>query len=266
MSLKSLISKIVAYNPVSRIVFSLTGKRISFNHLTIRTIALVLGQRIPFHNLTIDVADKAVTPLTKSLLYYGIYEQKEVDFIKKYLNENDDVIELGSSIGVTGSIISYTQTNGRYISVEADPSLIDANRKNIQLNRKTEYVLINKAIDYFNKTVSFSASKSTLTGKLNRSGSDDSTITVETITLNEICETYKFNNFTLVCDIEGAEVTILLNDKNAIQKCEKMIIELHDTEYNGKTYLIPDLVDLIVANNFKILDQNRSVFVFQKTH
>ncbi|MGF7078018.1 FkbM family methyltransferase [Mucilaginibacter sp. UYCu711] len=264
MSLKSLISKILAHNPVSRIVFSLTGKRISFNHLTIRTIAFVLKQRIPFHHVIIDVADNMVTPLTKSLLYYGIYEQKEVDFIKKYLNENDDVIELGSSIGVTGSIISYIQTNGRYISVEADPSLIDANKKNIQLNRKTDYVLINKAIDYFSKTVSFSASKSTLTGQLNRSGSDDSTITVETITLNEICETYEFNNFTLICDIEGAEVTILLNDKNALEKCEKIIIELHDTEYNGKKYLIPDIVDLIIANNFKFLDQNKSVFAFQK--
>jgi len=264
MSLKSIASKILANNPVSRIVFTLTGKRISFNHLTIRTIALVLRQRIPFHNLTIDVSDKVITPLTKSLLYYGIYEKNEVAFVEKYLGETDDVIELGSSIGVMGSIISKKQTTGRYISVEADPALIDANNKNIRLNRKTDYVLINKAVDYSNKTISFSSSESSLSGKIDRVGSSNSTVTVETITLNELCEAYSLNSFVLVCDIEGAEVTVLLNDKNALKKCKKMIIELHGTEYNGKTYLIDDMVNLILDNGFKVLDQQGSVYVFQE--
>jgi FkbM family methyltransferase len=261
---KSFVAKAFARNPVSAIIFLVFNKRVSFNHLTIRIISILLRQRFPFHKITIDVSDKVILPLTKSLLYYEVYEKNEVNFVKKYLSESDDVIELGSSIGVMGSIISNIQTSGRYISVEADPSLINANRKNLSLNRKTDYVLINKAVDYFNKTVSFASSKSTLAGKVSHDEQDSMTITVETITLNEICNTYNLNNFTLVCDIEGAEITIILNDKLALGKCKKMIIELHNTEYNGKTYLIEDMVNLLIDESFKLLDQHGSVYVFQK--
>jgi len=263
-NLKSFAAKILSRNPISSIILIIFKKRVSFNHLTIRIIAFLLKQRIPFHKITIDVSDKIILPITKSMLYYEIYEKYEVALIKKHLSATDNVIELGSSIGVMGSIISSIQTTGKYISVEANPSLINANHKNLSLNRKTEYVLINKAVDYFNKTVSFSTNENVLAGKLNRNEPSDSAITVETITLIEICNTYNIGNFTLVSDIEGAEITILLNDMGALNKCEKMIIELHDTEYYGKKYLIQDLVSLITANNFKTLDQVGNVYAFQK--
>ena len=262
--MKILISKALANNPLNRWFFCLFGEHISFNNLTIRVISTLLDQRIPFYNTTIDVSDKVITPVTKTLLYWGSYEKKEISFVQKYLTENEDVIELGSSIGVMGSIISQKQTTGKYISVEADPALINANAKNLALNRKSDYVLLNKAVDYFNKTVSFSASKSTLTGKINRNNLDTSTAIIETITLNEICTTYNLNNFTLVSDIEGAEITILINDEIALKKCKKIIIEFHDTEYNGRKYLIQDMVNIVINNNFKILDHCESVFVFIK--
>src|ERR1700761_9001691 len=99
-SLKAIGSKILARNPVNGLIFLLFKKRISFNHLTIRTIAFMLRQRIPFHGLTIDVMDKVIKPITKSLLYYGIYEKNEIELVTKYLIPEDDVIELGSSIGI----------------------------------------------------------------------------------------------------------------------------------------------------------------------
>lgn len=264
LGIKKLAAKIFSKNPVSSIIFLIFKKRVSFNHLTIRIISFLLNQRIPFHEITIDVSDKAIVPLTKSLLYYGIYEINEIALVKKHLKENNDVVELGSSIGVLGSIISHIQTSGRYISVEADPALINANLKNLALNRKTDYVLINKAVDYFNKTVSFTADKSSLSGKVQPNSSGNSTTIIETVTLNELCNTYNLDKFTLVCDIEGSEITVILNDKSALNKCEKIIIELHDTAYNNKTYQIQDMVNLIVYNNFKLLDQQGNVFVFQK--
>ncbi|HTE02440.1 MAG TPA: FkbM family methyltransferase [Mucilaginibacter sp.] len=264
MSIKTIAGKILANNPVSRIYFFLFKKRISFNHLTIRTIAFMLRQRIPFHGLTIDVSEKVITPLTKSLLYYQIYEKPEVTFVQKHLAADDDVIELGSSIGVMGSIVSRIQTSGRYISVEADPALINANNKNMTLNRKTDYTLLNKAIDYSNATVSFSVSDSSLSGKVSSDGLGKSTVTVGTITLDNICTAYDFGKYTLISDIEGAEITILLNDEPALKKCGKMIIELHDTVYGGKKYSIKDMTELIISNGFALADQERAVFVFIK--
>ncbi len=234
------------------------------NDTTGKILSFLFRQRIPFHNLTIDVSDPVITDETKALLFWRIYEKAEVTFVKKYLGENDDVIELGSSIGVMGSIVSHIQKTGKFISVEANTTLINANRKNLALNRKTDYVLLNKAVDYVNDTVSFSISKNTLGGNVDRSGSKASTITVETIKLDEICNNYNLANFTLISDIEGAEITFLLDDESALKKCNKIVIELHNTEYNGNVYLIKDMVDLIISHDFILLDQHGSVYVFQK--
>jgi FkbM family methyltransferase len=238
--------------------------KILANNITGNILSFLLNQRIPFHNLSIDVSDKAITPETKALIFFKIYEKAEITFVKKYLQEEEDVIELGSSIGVMGSIISLKQKNAKYISVEANPALINANKKNLSINRKAEYVLLNKAIDYSDKSVSFSVNKNNLTGKVSREASNEMTITVETVTLNELCDIYNLTGFTLVSDIEGAEIAILINDKVALKKCEKIIIELHDTEYNGKTYLVKDLVDLIINCDFKISDHHGAVYVFRK--
>jgi len=261
---KSVLVKALGKNPINGILFRLFKRRISFNHITIRVISFLLRQRIPFHDTVINVSDRSITPMVKSLLYYQVYEDKEVAFAMKYIDPEDDVIELGSSIGVMGCIISRRQTTGKYISVEADPSLMKINRKNIEFNRKTDFVLINKAVDYSSKTVSFSTSKSNLTGKVQADGSGDSTIAVETTTLIELCSTYNLKDFVLVSDIEGAEVTILLNDKSSLDSCSKMIIELHDTEYNNKTYMVPDIVNLITNCGFNMTDQERNVYVFTK--
>lgn len=233
------------------------------NFITGRLIAFAFKQRIPFYDTVIDVADPLITNHAKASIFWRLYEKHEVRFAKKYLSPDEDIIELGSSIGVIGSIISQIQKSGRFISVEANPALIGANQKNLAINRKANYILINKAIDYFNKTVSFALDNSTLDGKITRGETHAPVITVDTITLNEICTDNNITRYTLISDIEGAEITFLLHDAEALNKCNKMIIELHDTEYNGKTYTVDDMVQLIIGHNFEITDQYSPVFVFQ---
>jgi len=256
------LAKLLARNPLSSMLKRMLGRRVSFNHLTIRTIAFMLRQRLPFRGLTIDVSDRSVTPAVKSYLYYGIYEKNEIDLVNKYLDPTDDVIELGSSIGVMGSIVSHIQTTGKYISVEADPALLDANRKNLAINRKTDYVLLNKAVDYSAETITFAKSADNLSGKVDGNGGD--TVTVETISLDAICEQYELKNFVLVCDIEGAEISIILNDEKALSKCAKIIIELHDTEYQGKSYTKQDMISLLQKQNFNLLEQQGTTCVFRQ--
>jgi FkbM family methyltransferase len=240
--------------------------KILANNITGAIISYVFRNRIPFHGVTIDVSDPIITDETKALLFWRIYEKAEVTFVKKYLASDENVIELGSSIGVMGSIISQIQTTGKYVSVEANPTLINANQKNVELNRKAEYNLVNRALDYFNNTVSFSINKSNLDGKVHRSGANGSTVLVKTITLDELCTTYGLLNFTLISDIEGAEIALLLNDQKALDKCSKMIIELHDTVYNEKKYPVKDMVQMIIDYNFSLLNQHGAVFVFEKNN
>ena len=138
------------------------------NFITGRLIAFAFKQRIPFYDTVIDVSDPLITNHAKASIFWRLYEKHEVRFAKKYLTPYEDIIELGSSIGVIGSIVSQIQKSGKFISVEANPALIEANKKNLAINRKADYTLINKAVDYFNKTVSFALDNSTLDGKIAR--------------------------------------------------------------------------------------------------
>lgn len=260
--LKTFIAKLIARNPVSFIMLRVFKKRVSFNHLTIRTIAFLLRQRISFRGCIIDVSDKTISPSIKSYLYYGIYEKNEIDLVTKYLSPTDTVIELGSSIGVMGCIISQIQSNGKYIAVEADPSLIEANKTNLALNRDTDYLLLNKAIGYTGETIAFAKSDNSLAGRVGEAG--NATVTVEAITLGSLCQKYDLKEFVLVCDIEGAEITILINDQRALENCSKMIIELHDTEYMETAYTRELMSEMIQRQNFKLLEQQGTTYAFQR--
>ena len=234
------------------------------SHTSGGPIAWILRQRLPFHNVKINVSDPSISNHTKASIFWRLYETDEVRYAQKYITPNEDVIELGASIGVMGSIVSQIQKSGQYIAVEANPRLVNVIETNIGYNRKISgFTLINKAIDYHNKTVSFRVNKSNIVGSINRgdvhfSGED---VTVDTITLNEICTTHNLTNYTLLSDIEGAEITFILSDPIALSKCSKMIIELHDTTYNGIHYTIDAIVDLLLKQGFSVIDQRGTVYV-----
>ena len=72
------------------------------------------------------------------------------------------------------------------------------------------------------------------------------------------------NEYVLICDIEGAEAGLLINDKSSLEKCKLMIIELHETKYGGKTVTISDMIMLAKNANFRLIDSHAHVFVFKK--
>ncbi|MCX6186516.1 MAG: hypothetical protein NTU43_05895, partial [Bacteroidetes bacterium] len=52
----------------------------------------------------IDLSDQH--PFIQSLIFWNVYERKEIRSIKKYLNSSLDIIELGSSIGFVSLCIA----------------------------------------------------------------------------------------------------------------------------------------------------------------
>ncbi len=44
-----------------------------------------------------------------------------------------------------------------------------------------------------------------------------------------------------------------------------VIIELHDTEFKGHKYVISDLVDLIIAKRFELIEQSNNAYVFSNS-
>ena len=90
-------------------------------------------------------------------------------------------------------------------------------------------------------------------------------IEAETIPLSAICSKNNVQDFTLVCDIEGAEIDILLCDSKGLQSCRQIFIELHNTAYKGKEYSPKMMKELLqLQYGFDLVCQDGNVYHFKK--
>ena len=203
----------------------------------------------------------------RSMIFFGFYEGAEMRLIKQYLPANIPVVELGSSLGIVSSTaINCLDVNTPYTCVEANPFLkdyIDYNIKKFNPLKKN-YNIINCAIAYnSNGFIDMHISKNNTESSIVQKGNSlKSNITsVKAITLVEIIN----EPFTLICDIEGAEIDVLTNDAKALDNCKHLFIELHKTSYLSKTFDINDLQNIIINQlGFLLVDRDGNVFYFKK--
>ncbi|MBK0382056.1 FkbM family methyltransferase [Pedobacter sp. SD-b] len=212
----------------------------------------------------VKVGSKASKPI--SLIFWGLYEREDIYFIKNHLPKNIPVIELGASLGVTTTqICKKVGTKTKVVSVEANPNLFSSLLETKEKNKLYNLEIISAAIDYSgNSEISFSVNESTLSSS--KSASDLNT-TVSTIQLSKIIKDNHFSEYSLVCDIEGAEIELLLCEKNkdVVSACKTIIIELHTTHFEDKTYQIKELSNMFKQKfSMEIVAQKGTTFVFNK--
>jgi FkbM family methyltransferase len=120
------------------------------------------------------------------------------------------------------------------IFVEANPNLINTIHSNLSLNKFENYDVINAALAYGeSKTVSFNFGSSNLTGSIQQK--NKSATEVQKISINDILKQHpEIKFFTLVMDIEGAELDLIENEPENLVNCKQIIAEFHDVTFNGK--------------------------------
>lgn len=201
----------------------------------------------------------------RAMIFWGIYERAEVRLVHQYMPKNIPVIELGSSLGVVSSMVNQIINNEtNYTCVEANPYLIDAIKTNIlrYSPHKRNLNVINAAIAYnMGESIQMNFSNNNTESSIYAQSTNANAKSIKTLSLSSIAQ----NNFTLICDIEGAEIGIFKEDKQAFENCKHMFIELHATAHNNKKYSVSDLKNLIVDElHFKLIKADGNVFYFSK--
>lgn len=204
---------------------------------------------------------KGQAPYLQSLIYWKIYERSEVRLIKKFLKNDIPVIEFGASLGMTSSAICSTVNKGiQVISVEANPKLFNNLNETRTRNSFDNLTLICAAVDYSGaEKVSFMLDESNLGS---HKGISNESVMIPAIRLGDIITKNQLHEFSLVCDIEGAELEMFINESNpkVIDGCKQIIIELHTAVYKGRAYLRSDINE-IIQEKFRM----RTVFTDGKT-
>jgi hypothetical protein len=91
------------------------------------------------------------------------------------------------------------------------------------------------------------------------------TVEVPTITLTDIVARLGGGEYSLVSDIEGAEVSLFTDHRAALAGCRMMIVECHATEWGGRRYTLEEVTQLPVAGGeWQIIDRYGAVAVYQR--
>lgn len=226
MSSFDVVRKIVP-SSIKRIIF-----RLLCNSVSGFLIAKIYKNRIPSKVGRVLVDPKVVELRWISAIFFGLYERVELYMIREYLSGENDVIELGSSIGVTTkAIMARVLPDVTVVAVEANPSLVGLLRENTEEFRNI--AIVNKAItDGCRDRIYFSVTGGSLAGTVtnDKLGS----IEVEATTLKNLLTDYNVDRFDLVCDIEGAEEIIAEDKDQVLNRCDLIILEMDVKEDHAK--------------------------------
>lgn len=248
---------------VKRLVFNLL-----VNDFTGKLICKLYNRKIPnirMSNHAVQFPEGATTYRMAASIFWGFYESAEVRLIGKYVKANANVVELGGSIGIVSShIISRLSNQSKMVVVEANQKLIPAILNNLKLFNAAGSVsaqVLHNAISYDSSSIFlYTADNNNTSSSINSEGKG---VEVNCLSLNSILETNAIDTFTLVCDIEGAEVSVIVNDEAALAKCGVLIMEVHHTEYKGLTYSQDDIIELLKTKGFNLLERDGHVVAMQ---
>lgn len=224
------------------------------------------GRQIPYNGAQIYCPTEFINDRSVAQLFFRVYEKQEYRFVNQYLLPNLPVVELGSSIGVI-SIQILNKGNRPIHLIEANPFLLDILRQNIEANvkQKGEYFIHNLAIHPSStEGLFFKKGKSNITGRLTNEATADA-IKVPTISLSAFLKREQIDGFILVCDIEGAELPLLLEDGDALKNCHQLIIETHRSTYKATTFNAADYSAIIQELGFTEIQKHGRNYIFNKT-
>ena len=199
-------------------------------------------------------------PIMRTNLLLGTYEKAECTFIREYISGMNPVIELGSSMGVTTSVISR-KNPPRIYCVEANKFFAPQISSNIQENNYEKFEIISRAYSTLDKVFFLIGEENTVGSVC--SGSSENSIEIEGISLNKLLRKVE-GNFELVLDIEGSEVELLIEESDALVNCSLMIIEVHKTEYKNVVYGVDEIRGLIEKLNFCEIKRRDNVSVYRR--
>jgi FkbM family methyltransferase len=219
---------------------------------------------VPCYGLRFHVPTPPVSPRTKAQMWLGIYEGGEIRFVRRWLRQDLDLVELGSSLGVVASHCAQRMLpDRRMVCVEANPALIPVLRANLARHAEGRRIdVVQRAIDYDGSEVTLIVGENT-SGSFVGAGRDGG-VRVPTTTLRELLHEHEIGRYALVCDIEGAEAGLLEEDRAALERCQQAIVELHDTQWRGKTLRVEALADRFHEAGFVERARHGPVYVFER--
>jgi FkbM family methyltransferase len=226
----------------------------------------IFGERIPSGRARFNPRPAQLDARLIGLILIKSYEGPEIHLIDRFLRPDLDVLELGSSIGLSSAHIArklYPQRT--LVCVEPNATLHPSIRSNVRLNGpNTDLCLVHAAL--FDRDEADVALEIGDEAHVSRLGSGPTSTTVPGRSLGSLIEEFLPGEFSLVCDIEGAERFFILDSRpEELHACRQMLIELHDSTLGGRPVGVDELAaNLTSRHGFETVTRIRNVLLLER--
>lgn len=180
------------------------------------------------HGVQLPIDPAEVSSEIWSALTTGQYEANEARRVRRAIQPNDRVLELGAGLGVITSIIASVD-GVRVWSFEADPRTARLAQRVIDLNCGDNVTLTNGILAAGPpvKVEFFQRSDFWMSSRFAEQGPYEQVVQVPSSDVDAFLDAHDIN--VLVMDIEGSELELVQHAKLA--GVERIFLELHDHLY-----------------------------------
>lgn len=218
----------------------------------------VTNQPPSVYGLKYDIWREEIPHLHRNLIVTERYETDETQLVREYLHPDFPAIELGGCFGIVSCVIAKTLNNQSQVVLEPNPELSSLIEYQRDLN-KFDFDVRNTAYHPYEDRIYFTegedATKSNIS-ELSTKGS----IETEAVSILDIWSDSIINKeFSLVCDIEGAETLLFQEEMDFLEdRCRGVVVELHPNLGDKQQSM-----DAIEESEFDIVDRSGETYVLR---
>jgi FkbM family methyltransferase len=215
------------------------------NKTTIRTYGQNLKIKLHLHEW-----------IQQQIFFFGTFDPRGINFLKKNLNPGDVFIDIGANIGCYSLIASsLTGDNGKIIAFEAVTNVYDQLIYNISINKISNIRAEKLAIFEKRDILKFFLSSDENLGMssiFRHDTESGKTEDVEAVSLDEYLADYPLERVNLIkIDIEGAEMHALKGMKNTIEKhFPVLMIEINNDVLPDKSLVQNEIMGFLISHGY----------------
>jgi len=207
------------------------------------------------------IAKDRVPANVVDLLLSDLYEEPERKALRKFLDPELPVVELGACIGVVSCLTNRRlRRPENHVVVEANPALLPLLEQNRARN-DCRFKIVHAAVSHGADTITFGVDDNILASSVH--GDEQHAVMVSTVTLERLLDDHGFQRATLICDIEGAELELVEHElKTLSERVSTIIMELHDRIVGQEP--TQRMLATLESAGFKVVSRDGDVIVLQK--
>ena len=159
-------------------------------------------------------------------LFLGYYEIEQRTLVKRCLPAGFPVVEFGGGLGVVSCLVNRRLVNRHnHIVVEANPQVVPLLERNRDMN-DCRFRVVNRALAYDSDTVELHIAPLFADSRVG--GDSGPVVSVRATSLEALADEFGFDQFAVICDIEGAEAALVERELDLLrERVPFLLMEIH---------------------------------------